>query len=154
MPLHVYFGIGVILKDASKIPHDANLKIPPVKSNDANKSRTKAINEAKVRNYKKNANFFNIDYSAYGSPQTWDRKTWLRILIIAFIQGGALAVFFVLRRVRTIKEQYTADPTPSFDAFKGVPESKQKRVRGVDKVDRFKGTLDRRVSRAGKLSTV
>lgn len=148
-------NLNVVKDSAILRPQDANSNTPS-QSNEANKGRVQAISEARVRNYKKNANLFNIDYAAYGSPRTWDRVTWMKILVIACIQGGALATFFILRRIRTIQEQSREDPPLAFDAYKGLPAQKHNKKVGSSRkrMDRSKGALDRRASRGVKSSTV
>ncbi len=120
---------------------------PP--SSVSHKTRVAAVHAAQVDNYKRNSNPFSIDYSAYGSPLTWDGRTWMKVFVIAVIQGAAVAVFFVLRRIRAIHDQSVQDPPLAFDAYKGTSSNRQpQRVQRKSERTKSGGNLDRR-SRGG-----
>lgn len=119
----------------------------PPRTDESNKERMAAVHAAQVENYKRNGNLFSIDYSAYGSPRTWDGRTWMKLFLIAVIQGMAVALFFVLRRIRTIQDQRINDPPLAFDAYKGVAPNKQQRrmKKKSEHLTKSGGNLDRRL---------
>ena len=84
------------------------------------KKKRKIAKNALIKARKDSPSFWSIDYSAFGSPFSWGKSTLLKILLIMMIQAGSLSIFFILRRIRSIQQAQLQDPTPSFDAYKGV----------------------------------
>ncbi len=100
------------------------------------KSKRERAEQARIKAIKNSPSYFSINYSAFGSPFTWDKSTFLKILLITMIQAVSLSIFFVLRRMRAIQQAQSRDPTPTFDAFKGIAPKKRVSSRAGQALDR------------------
>ena len=100
------------------------------------KNKHEIAKAVRIKAMKNSPSYWNINYGAFGSPLSWDQSTFKKIFVIMMIQGVSLSIFFILRRMRSIRQAQARDPTPSFDAFKGVAPKKRVSSRAGQALDR------------------
>jgi hypothetical protein len=131
------------VKRLAQTKEQNNLKANPAKVADPGsasqvvkkRKKNEAAQAARIQAIKDSPGYFSINYGAFGTPLSWDKFTYLKVLCVLLIQGLVVSIFFVLKRIQSIRQAQERDPTPAFDAYKGVaPKKKWSKVGSI--VDR------------------